>query len=644
MVTFPATLLFKDLYSCFGYLNNVSDSHHAFQQNFYQVSGIYRVTSLKCNSFFLLCVRQNLVCNIGEATKFLWIDTVFGHLQGFRNGEQVIMEKVEVYSRCSAVILRPNEFHDWIEINKQAEFIENNLLNQLQFVNECSSYPIFLNDKLLCCVTVEKTETDSCYSYGILNQHTKLVINPVTNDSLTSENANEHSVVDQLAVVLNNLSTRIKNFFESQTYFSDLNKFLVSPHETSGEKTLRILPRNFINRKISNCALHPTAIFITSEDALNDADIRIVTMRDKAGEHSSYAVLFHLSEYNQSFRQIYDVLRRCKNHCFLSENIMNDAFSDFTWIDYSFVETENIERCYKVLCFLKSADVTVDYTESICDFFIQRCSYYPVVLSKEGFTAEIHCSGRKLSCRFVPYCSDDPTFKCYIFSCGLLPDFEMIYDESEISSQKKTGRPVEELNVKYYKTPSEAFSDDFNLLYQERCLVECTQLVTHLINNIGNMSSHVILKGPKLSGKTTIVKKLVRNLLMSSTPVYAGWIDCVEWQGRSTDFIEKQVSTVSKRLASRRPSILVLDGIDCGLVRKNGSTPDMKSRKTFSAIRRITEEYRIIVVATTEEFDCFMDKAFGSNGNRFFFRKLVILDLESNLICIVLFDIQHFNS
>lgn len=64
-----------------------------------------------------------------------------------------------------------------------------------------------------------------------------------------------------------------------------------------------------------------------------------------------------------------------------------------------------------------------------------------------------------------------------------------------------------------------------------KCIADCAELIQHFVRNPYDLSPHLLLKGPKLSGKSVVTKKLATYLLALPASIYSVSVDCVNWQG-----------------------------------------------------------------------------------------------------------------
>lgn len=122
----------------------------------------------------------------GYKDAVLQINGVFASKLGLKE-EEVILQAIPAVPRSQKVFIDPQSVDDWEILERHADIVENNLMNQIRVVWKGEVFPFWV-DKLVLFLKISATEpNETCV---ILNEDTEVIISPKVRGNFTGPKSN----------------------------------------------------------------------------------------------------------------------------------------------------------------------------------------------------------------------------------------------------------------------------------------------------------------------------------------------------------------------------------------------------------------------------------------------------------------------
>uniref|UniRef100_A0A914ZEY7 Peroxisomal ATPase PEX1 n=2 Tax=Parascaris univalens TaxID=6257 RepID=A0A914ZEY7_PARUN len=556
----------------------------------------------------------------------------FASAAGFNEHDEVILEEVEEAPRCIHVEVKPHSLSDWEIVQNSAMEFEWTILNQIGIICERMTFPIWIDGNIFCTFIVVNISPSSRNGCARLVEDTEIHVRPYSeqikeNTELSQRRVEHDSSMSGLSSTFSRFFSRFVSF-DNRNDYSMIDDFIKNISKGTGDMNLRIAPRSLLDDDICS-NMHPSAIIALSDEGTGCCNYSsIVRIEGDDGDESIFALLLLLPKDAPNERRIADILRLRKSHCIVSPCFNNFLLADCTWIKCINMDASEIV-VVKQLEVLVPQGFDEGLIPELKAYFSIRCSHYPVVMSTNGISVSLRSTAQTMvECQVRPSKTELPSDGCttrelcFAFTCDRFPQFEVLVkddavdDESAESKEVNTGSSAREKVENY----GESAIDSVALKFQSHHIAACTRYIEYCLESGAKPPGHVLIVGAELSGKSTIACRLAGRLLKSPRTVFSIAVECKHWKGKSTENVEKQLTSVIEHLRRRAPSVLFLENIDFSSNRIDEDQRNLHLERLFAVLWRIVTRSGVLVVATAKNLHSIHKTLAAPQGKRFFAR------------------------
>uniref|UniRef100_A0A9J2Q117 AAA+ ATPase domain-containing protein n=1 Tax=Ascaris lumbricoides TaxID=6252 RepID=A0A9J2Q117_ASCLU len=273
--------------------------------------------------------------------------------------------------------------------------------------------------------------------------------------------------------------------------------------------------------------------------------------------------------------------------------------------------------------------------------FSIRCSHYPVVMSSSGINVSLRSTARTMvNCQVRPSKTELPSDGCigrelcFAFTCDRFPHFEVLIKDGAVDGGSAESKEADTASSARERVENygESAIDSVAVQFQSHHIAACTRYIEYCLESGAKSPGHVLIVGAELSGKSTIACRLAGRLLKSPRTVFSICVECKHWKGKSTENVEKQLTSVIEHLRRRAPSVLFLENIDFSSSRIDEDQRNLHLERLFAVVCRIVTRSGVLVIATAKNLHSIHKTLAAPQGKRFFARIEEIGALEEIML------------